>query len=56
VAPPPVTVPVITPATRPAVAEGVETEPETFAPRAVGGVITRSLEDLWDELPDIAER
>ncbi len=54
VAPPPVTVPVVTPATLPVAAETAE--PEPFAPRAVGGVITRSLEDLWDELPDIAER
>ncbi len=54
VAPPPVTVPVVTPATLPVAAQAAE--PETFAPRAVGGVITRSLEDLWDELPDIAER
>ena len=26
-----------------------------FAPRPLGGVITRSLEDLWDEAPDGAD-
>ncbi|HEY7849876.1 MAG TPA: hypothetical protein VIC27_07400, partial [Ktedonobacterales bacterium] len=41
--PPPVIVPVVTPAL----------DAETFAPRAATGVITRSLEDIWDELPDM---
>jgi DNA-directed RNA polymerase specialized sigma24 family protein len=54
VAPSPVIVPILTPVTVPVAAETVETEPETFGPRAIGGVITRSLEDLWNELPDIA--
>jgi RNA polymerase sigma factor (sigma-70 family) len=63
---PPVTVPVVTAAAAEPPAGGANTlaaprrpdQPEAvvFTPRPAGGVITRSLEDIWDELPDGADR
>ncbi len=53
--PQPISIPVLSATTADPGADDATDDAALFAPRPSAGVITRSLEDIWDELPDSAD-